>query len=80
MTSNRSFGVTDEQRDTLNKRVVAHNTQQVVLRLQDRKIVLGVAAGWSVTATAKRLATTTVRFWRDRFAADGPDTLRRILT
>lgn len=79
MKTSEQLTITDEQRDTLPAWLSAHGTaQQVVLRCN---IVLGVAAGGSVSDVAARLGTTrtTVRLWRDRFEDGGPAALRRIL-
>ena len=69
--------MTDEQRATLERWVRAGTTpQRLVFRSQ---IVLLAASGMPSKHVAHQLDTSqdTVRLWRRRFAAGGPDTLRR---
>ena len=69
--------LTDEQRATLERWVRAGTTpQRLVFR---SRIVLLAARGMPSTHVAWQLDTSqdTVRLWRRRFAAAGPDALRR---
>ena len=70
--------VSDEQRQTLESWVRAHNTaQSVVLRA---RIVLLAADGRANHAIAEKLRTTrtTVLLWRERFSTAGLGGLRRV--
>ena len=69
--------LTDEQRATLERWVRAGTTpQRLVFR---SRIVLLAARGMPSPHVARQLDTSqdTVRLWRRRFAAAGPDALRR---
>lgn len=69
--------LTDEQRATLERWVRSGTTpQRLVFR---SRIVLLATSGMPSNHVAHQLVTSqdTVRLWRRRFAAGGPDALRR---